>query len=345
MQVTKNPLRVLMVTGVYPKESRPHSGTFIKSQADSLVDAGLEVEVIHPRPGPVPVRYAAATLGVFLKTLTGRFDIVHGHYGLWCLAARMQWTTAVVASFLGDDLLGTPTAAGGYSKKAALVVRMSRWLCRHVDAVIVKSEQMRKAAGGGDIAVIPNGVGFELFHPIPREEARAALGWDQDQYYILFGANPIIPRKNYALAREAVERLRARGFAAQLVVANGLPQSKVVLYMNASNALLLTSLLEGSPNIVKETMACNVPVVSVDVGDVPQVIGHTQGCKVCLRDPDALAAGLEEALQSTAPTTGRADIMHLNRAVVAEQVTAVYEQAISKRRKTLRKPAQSGISQ
>ena len=65
---TKKAYRVLMVTGIYPTEERPHAGTFIKSQADSLVEAGLEVEIIHPKPGPVLVRYATAAIQVFLKT-------------------------------------------------------------------------------------------------------------------------------------------------------------------------------------------------------------------------------------------------------------------------------------
>src|SRR6266567_9468377 len=117
-QTAEKPFRVLMVTGAYPTAQFPHSGTFIKSQVDSLIAAGLKVELIHPKTRLVPLRYAEAAIQVFFKTLTGRFDAVHGHYGLWCLAARMQWSTAVVASFLGDDLLGTPTAGGGYSKKA-----------------------------------------------------------------------------------------------------------------------------------------------------------------------------------------------------------------------------------
>lgn len=331
--MTKKPIRVLMVTGAYPTEQHPHVGTFIKSQLDSLIAAGIEVEIIHPKPGPVLLRYARAAMQVFLKTLTGDFDVVHGHYGTWCLVARMQWTTPVVASFLGTDLLGIVAADGSYSNKGALFIRISRWLCRRVGAVIVKSEGMKKTISGGHIFVIPNGVDFELFHPIPRAEARAILGWEQDRYYVLFGNNPKIPRKNFPLAQAAIERLRAREVPAELVVANGLPQTKVVQYINACNALLLPSIDEGSPNIVKETMACNVPVVSTDVGDVSQVIGRTEGCSVCPYDPDALAAALEQALQHTEPTTGRTDIMHLERSVVAKQVIAVYEQVISKKTK------------
>lgn len=331
-QATKKLYRVLMVTGIYPTDQRPHKGTFIKSQVDSLLAAGLEVEVIHPKPGPVLLRYAKATIQVFLKTLTGRFDIVHGHYGQWCLIARMQWTTPVVASFLGSDLLGFVAAQGSSSKIGAAVAWMSRWLARRVDAVIVKSEGMKKAVPAGDhIFVIPNGVDFELFRPIPRAEARAALGWDPDRYYILFCNDPEIPVKNFPLAMAAVECLRARGIAAELVVAHKIPHTKVPLYMNASNALILSSIAEGSPNVVKEAMACNIPVVASNVGDVAEVIGHTQGCKVCPLDPGALAAGLEEALRHAQPTTGRADISHLENSVVAKRVIEVYEQVVSKK--------------
>lgn len=333
-QATGKPFRVLMVTGAYPTEQRPHWGTFIKSQADSLSAAGLVVEVIQPKPGPVALRYARSAIQVFLKTLTGHFDLVHGHYGTWCLVARMQWTTPVVASFLGTDLLGIVAADGGYSNKGSLFIHLSRWLCHRVDAVIVKSEGMKKAASGGNVFVIPNGVDFELFHPILRTEARAAIGWDQDRYYVLFGNDPKIPVKNLALAQAAIACLRSRGISAELVVASGLPQTKLVQYINASNALILSSIAEGSPNIVKETMACNVPVVSTDVGDVSQVIGRTKGCSICPHDPAALATALEQALQYTEPTTGRADIMHLDRSVVAKQVIAVYEKVISKRRQS-----------
>jgi len=341
-QTAKKLIRVLMVTGIYPTKEHPHSGTFVKAQVDSLIAEGLDVEIIHPKPGPVPLRYASTALQVFFKALTGHFDVVHGHYGLWCLLSRLQWTTPVVSDYLGDDLLGTVLADGSYSKKAAFVVRISRWLCHHVDAVVVKTEQMRKAASGGKIFVIPDGVNFDLFHPIPRSEARAILGWDQDRYYVVFANNPQIPVKNIVLARAAIERLHARGITAELVVANGLPQTKVVEYINASNALILPSIAEGSPNVVREAMACNVPVVATNVGDVAQVIGHTKGCSVCPHDPDALATGLEIALRHTEPTTGRIDTSHLSSSAIAKQLIAMYEQITRTRIESKPHPALEG---
>ncbi len=330
----KKPLRVLMVTGAYPSELTPHLGTFIKTQVEALIKEGLEVDVIHPQPGrPVFVRYAIATIQVFLKTLTRHYDIIHGHYGLWCLAARLQWTTPVVAAYLGGDLLGKLKDDGTYSKKAALVVRVSRWLCYLVDAVIVKSEEMKKRALGEHIFVIPNGVDFQLFRPIPRAEARAILGWDQDRYYVLFSNDPKRPEKNFALAQAAVEQLRARGIDAELAVVHGLPQPEVVPYISASNVMILPSVYEGSPNSAKEAMACNVPVVTTFVGDTAKLFGRTKGCKVCPSDPDALAVGLEEAILHAGLTTGRSDISHLENSVVARQVIAVYEYVLEKRGK------------
>lgn len=331
-QVTKKLYRILMVTGIYPTPERPHKGTFIKAIVDSLIASGHEVEVVHPKPSlPMPLRYASAILHLFFKTLTGRFDIVHGHYGLWCLVARLQWTMPVVAAFLGDDLLGTVTAASTYSKKSLLVARISQWLCRHVEAVTVKTEQMKQVSLTEDAFVIPDGVNFDLFKPIPRTEARATLGWDQDRYYVVFANDPSIPVKNFALAQAAIDRLKDRGITAELVVANGLPQSIVVQYINASNALLLPSIAEGSPNVVREAMACNVPVVATNVGDVAQVLAHTEGCSVCPHDADALATGLEKALRHTDPTTGRTDTAHLSNMTLVKEVLAMYEYAIQKK--------------
>lgn len=323
-QAIQHPLRVLMVTGVYPTEERPHAGTFIRTLVEALRAEGVDVEVVHPAPGPVFWRYLSAILQVWWKTRKDRVDIVHGHYGQWCLFARLQWKVPVVAAFLGDDLLGTVTARGGYSRKGALIVRLSRWLCRHVDVALVKSEEMRAAAQHPAARVLPDGIDFTLFHPQERAQVREKLGWEQDGYYVLFGNNPAIPVKNVKLARASVDHLAQQGVEAHLVIAHGLPQIQLVDYINACNAVILPSHAEGSPNIVKEAMACNVPVVATNVGDVSDVIWSTRGCSICPPDPAAFALGLLRAFQHREPTTGRADIAHLEASLIARQMIAIY---------------------
>lgn len=325
--------RILMVTGIYPTARKPHAGTFIRPLVEALRSAGHTVDIIHPGPAPAPLRYILAAWLVFFKTLSGRYDLVHGHYGLWCLAARLQWRAAVVVAFLGDDLLGTVTTDGSYSKKSLLVVRVSRWLCRVAHAVTVKSEQMKLASGCPTAAVIPDGIDFARFYPLPRVQARTELGWQQEKRYVLFANDPAIPVKNSALARDALNKLARRGLCAELVVMHGQPQERVMLAMNASDALLLTSLAEGAPNVVKEAMACNLPVVATNVGDVAQVIGQTPGCRVCTHDADELALALEAALRFPGPTMGRSAIAHLASTVIVERVLGLYRQALTNKRR------------
>ncbi len=324
--------RILMVTGIYPTARKPHAGTFIQPLVEALRARGHVVDVLHPGPGPAPLRYFQAMLQVFWYTLGGRYDIVHGHYGLWCLVARLQWRAAVVAAFLGDDLLGTITASGRYSRKSRLVVFVSRWLCRVVDAATVKSEQMKQAAGCDGVVVIPDGVDLTRFYPCAREEARTILGWESEHFIVLFANNPAIPVKNVALAQAAVQQLVEKGMQVSLVCIHGQSQERVRLAMNASNALILPSLAEGAPNVVKEALACNLLVVATNVGDVAQVIGQTAGCCVCRPAVDELAAGLTTALLYTGPASGRRDVAHLAHTVIVERVLELYGQALCKHR-------------
>ncbi len=325
-------MRILMVTGVYPTPRKPHAGTFIASQVESLRAIGVDVDVLHPAPGPSWQRYLSTAIGVFCKTLTKRYDIVHGHYSLWSLIARLQWTTPVIASYLGDDVLGTVTATGAISKSSRKIVALSRALSRWVDAVIVKSEGMRTVLNGPveKVFVLPNGVDFARFRPIPREEAQTELSWSGEKCYVLFGNDPAIPVKNFPLARRVVEILQAQGIPVELIVAKGLSHELIPLYINACNVLLLTSIAEGSPNIVKEAMACNVPVVATDVGDVAAVISRTNGCSVCSHDAHELAQALKQALHHTQPTSGRQDISFLENTCVAQRLRTLYEQVIQR---------------
>lgn len=137
--------------------------------------------------------------------------------------------------------------------------------------------------------------------------------------------------KNFAMAQAAVDILRAKGINVELVVATGLPHDTVMQYINAGNALILPSWAEGSPNVVREAMACNVPVVATNVGDVADVISHTAGCSICAHDPEKLADGLQRALEHKEPTTGRQDTQHLASTAIAQQVIELYKQILYKK--------------
>src|SRR5207249_8413423 len=128
----------------------------------------------------------------------------------------------------------------------------------------------------------------------------------------------------YDLARQAVDILN-RSLSAELLVGWGAPHDDIPFYMNAADALVFTSRQEGSPNVVKEALACNLPVVSVRVGDVPLRLQNVEGCELCADDrPETIAAALERVLRRNQRIAGRSVVQHLDEQKLTEQVIAIY---------------------
>ena len=141
---------------------------------------------------------------------------------------------------------------------------------------------------------------------------------------VLFVGDPQLPRKRYHLAREAVAILN-RSFPAELLLAWGTPQTDIPLYMNAADALVFTSNQEGSPNVVKEALACNLPVVSVRVGDVPLRLKDVDGCELCEDErPETIAAALERVLRRNRRVAGSDAVRDLDEHNLTQQVISVY---------------------
>jgi glycosyltransferase involved in cell wall biosynthesis len=192
--------------------------------------------------------------------------------------------------------------------------------------VIVVSEHMKGELPPGVAAhVIPSGLDFGLFRPIPRDEARRHLGLPLDRRLVLFAGSPDWPRKRYALARQAVDVL-ARTLPADLVVAWGVPHDDIPYYMSACDVMAFTSMLEGSPNVVKEALACDLPVVSVPVGDVPDRLRGVANCELCADErPETIAAALERVLRRGGRSTGRAAVRELDERLLTQRVIEIYQ--------------------
>jgi glycosyltransferase involved in cell wall biosynthesis len=177
--------------------------------------------------------------------------------------------------------------------------------------------------------VIPSGLDLASFRLIPRDEARRHLGLPSDKRFVLFGGNPACARKRYALAKDAVELLN-RSLPAELIVAWGVPHADMPYYMNACDALVFTSMQEGSPNVVKEALACNLPVVSVAVGDVPARLQGVAACELCADErPETVAAALERVLRSAQRSDGRETVAHLDEASLTAKVIGIYRSLLN----------------
>jgi glycosyltransferase involved in cell wall biosynthesis len=203
-------------------------------------------------------------------------------------------------------------------------------VARKADAVIVVSQHMKQyLPNQKPIEVLPSGIDFRMFREIPQREARDRLRLPHEERLVLFAGDPDLAGKRYTLAKQAVQLLKS-SMEARLVVAWGVPHRDMPLYMNAADALVLTSMAEGSPNVVKEALACNLPVVAVDVGDVAERIAAVEGCKLCGNDrPGTIAKALEDVLRVKQRVSGRRHVSELDEHILTERLIEIYHQVSS----------------
>jgi glycosyltransferase involved in cell wall biosynthesis len=323
-------MRVFQLTNMYPSAERPHWGVYIRSQIESLPAAGIENVGFYEIEGwRSKLNYMFALWELPQRVAAASPDLVHIHYGLSAIAASFVRRWPMVVSFCGNDLLGRPDETGRISRSSSFMAEWCKLAALRADAVIVKSEEMRRVIGDwADVEVIPNGVDFSLFNPVPREVARSRLGWPLDTPILLFPSNLHEARKNYACAKDAVAILLNRGLPIRLEWLWARSQAEVVLAMNAADIMLLPSFHEGSPNVVKEAMAVNLPVVSADVGDCRERLATVSPSAVVDRTPQAFADAIQAILACGRRSNGRAVLKPLSIDAVAGRVRGVYERAI-----------------
>jgi len=318
--------RVLVVTNLWPTESDPGYGSFVQAQMESLRPLGVEFDTMFIDGRASRWNYLRGVGRMRRLLRQKRYDLIHAHFGLSGWVARCQFRAPVVVSFMGDDVLGRPRRDGSITAYGRFLQVSSFLLARIVAACIVKSAEMKSRLGLASARVVPNGVDFAAFRPLDRNEAHQALGLDPAKKYVLFPYDPAEQRKRYDLIQAAVAEAQVSHPSIEILHVRGVPRERMPLYMNAADLLVLASIFEGSPNAVKEAMAVNLPVVAVDVGDVRELIGRTEGCFIVPRDAKALAEKIVEVCRRSLRTRGREDIARLSIENVAKQVVAVYAQ-------------------
>jgi len=290
---------------------------FIKSQAESLTKLGHTIDY-YPVKGKGLWGYLSniTKLSKFIKK--GDYDIVHSHYSFCGIVSALATKKPVVCSLMGSDV-----KESGLWRFIIKYFIMHKW-----GKTIVKSVDMKTELGIDTVEVIPNGVDLELFKPLDKNDCRKELGWDIGKKIILFAADPKRPEKNFSLAKKATETLNIQDV--ELKVVYPVPHKDIPIYLNATDLLLSTSLWEGSPNIVKEAMACNCPIVSTNVGDVKWLLDGVEGCFITTNDPKDVADKIKKALNFRGKTKGREKLISLglDSEHIAKMIIQVYEEVI-----------------
>lgn len=323
-------MKILIATAMYPTAENPGFGSFVRSQEQCLRRAGVDVDLLVLKGRNRKLIYVK---GIYeLRRRLEGVSLVHAHYAYVGVVARTQWKIPVVLTYHGSDAMGTVRQVGTISRTSQMIAAGCRRLGKYCDAIVVQSRQMAGRFRDGNVHIIPHEIDFDTFHPTEINAARAQLGLSTSRRYVLFAANPDVAVKRFPLARASVALLKAKHQDVELIVVHREPQDRLALYMSACDALVFPSYQEGSPNIVKQAMACNLPIVATDVGDVREVIGGTMGCHISPPDAESFANLLGTIVQAPFRSRGREAVQHLSGPLVARRLIDLYEEVLRRRR-------------
>lgn len=327
-------MRVLVVTSMYPTRERPNYGIFVADQVQALCAAGVAVDVFCINPQQTRLNYALTLPAIIRRLRTTTYQVVHTHHSysllLVALARRMAGRDVplLLTNHEGEVLdAGRRTRTWHPTSFLRHSIALKRFAAGRADFTIFVSQQVAAAiAPDTRHDVIPCGVDLDVFQPLDRGRCRAQLHIPPDAAVLFFPNNPHGKGKRFALVRAAHEILCKKFPAARLVTAGGIPHESMPLYYNAADVVVQASFYEASPMIVKEALACEVPIVSTDAGDTRELVDGIPNCFVGGDDPAVLAAAVERGLGQRA-TGGRQRLREreLSLDQVAERVIRVYE--------------------
>lgn len=311
-------MRVLVVTNFVPDAATPQRGRWVRDQVDELRRRGIEVEVLSFPRGKS--HYIPATRRLRQLLRRERFDLVHAHYGLTAWCAQLAGARPLVVSFHGTDV------------RHPLVGPLSRRLAWRVDLVAAVSRALFGPEDGRPglppvpgSAVLPCGVDLNRFRPLPRDKARRELGLEPGGRYLLFPADPGRPEKRVDRATEL-----ARACGAELLTGGSIDPEQMPLWVNAANAVLVTSDYEGFGLAAPEALACDVPVLSTPVGVAPYALGGVDGALCAPFEVEVWAAAARPLLESRDPRiegASRAALLSASR--MTERTIEAYRDVIS----------------
>jgi glycosyltransferase involved in cell wall biosynthesis len=302
---------------------------FVEEQAASLMAKGANV-IRYPHNAHGMLNYLKEIWCMRKTIIQEHPDVIHAHFGLTGLAATVAvigLRIPVVITYHGCDI--NDTKIRPFSQ---LAMRLADW------SIFVSHRQMINAYGSecraqkyNNWCILPCGVNVDTFCHSKINEQWFEQNF-QPKKYVLFAGSFESAVKNSSLAKQAIEVYNCNHPDAplELLELRGYTRDEVVTLMYKCDTLLLTSIREGSPQVIKEAMACGCPIVSVDVGDVGERLTGLDGCYVATsRTPEDLANLLEQSV-SFGRTKGREQLLDagLDNAQIAEKLMSIYTKII-----------------
>lgn len=313
-------MKVLFFTNMYPNENDKVQGLFIKNQLENLIDSGIDVDYLNIKIDNAIIDYIKGYFALRKKLKHGKYDLIHAHYGFLGFLAAFQKMVPFVLTLHGSDV--NIIWQRFFSKFAAIFA----------SSLIVTNKSHKNIMGKKSI-IIPTGIDKNTFYPIDRSLAREKMGLKKDGKYIVFPSWRTRKVKNYPLFSDVIKKLKEKDNTFEEILLEGLSGREVNLCFNASNLLLLTSFSEGSPLVIREALACNLPIVSLDVGDVAERIKNYSNCYIVGKSVDDIAANVFKIVSNggKAVNTGNEGLVTLEDNT--KELISIYNSVVFKSKK------------
>ncbi|WP_245949348.1 glycosyltransferase family 4 protein [Echinicola strongylocentroti] len=301
---------------------------FIKVQGDSLISENIEVDYFRVL-GKGIKGYFSNVKRLRRHLRKNNYDLIHAHFTLsaW-VAVLAKPNLPIVLSLMGTDAYGRVNKLSQNKPSLNYLTILSILIQPFVKKIISKSPNIEQVVWQKKKShLLPNGVNMENLHPF-EEDFRQELNLAPDKKYVLFLGNPKDLRKNYQQLHAIKDQLAEKNI--EVIAPYPISHSLVFKYLNSVDALIMCSFQEGSPNVVKEAMACNCKGVFTDVGDVKYLINNTKGYQICDFSPEDLFDKINNVVYSQ-ECEGRKRLFDLKLSVpeVASRLKNIYQTVLN----------------
>ena len=304
-------MRILIcVSGNAPNYSFGHNQVFVYEQIESIkrLDPGVEYQVFSV-VGKGVKGYLSSIKSLKKAINEYKPDLIHAHCGHIGALAVLQRSVPVITTFHGSDVNNAKMRP--ISSFASLLSYCSVFVSKKLlETLHVKGRRKE---------VIPCGVDCNIFFPMDKDGCKQKLGLDLKKDFILFSSDFGNSVKNPELAKAVAAHFPD----ITLMEIKGRTREEVAWLINGAELVLMTSFSEGSPQIIKEAVACGQHIVTVDVGDVREQLEGIEGCAVCDSDEQQLVDAVRTVLY-----TRRPDKRHVNRfdlITIANKILELYK--------------------
>lgn len=283
----------------------PQSMSFVKRLAKALIEHGEIVEIFYAPKSSNLFILIKQIISLRYEIKKSNIELIVAQYGTYvgALVAFFAPSPKII-NYRGSDLNPTPSEKKLYVISKHILSHISSFF---VDGIIcVSNDLSKKIFSNAPKIVIPSITDVNHFVPLNQTDCRVNLGWNiSDPIAVFFsGNNPL--KKRTDIAYKVRRYLKSQGSSIELkIIDSEIPLHEMPIYLNASDCLLYVSDYEGSPNLIRDACSCNLPIVSVEVGDVSDVLSDVYPSAIVTRSLPVISLELDKITMLRARSNGR----------------------------------------